>query len=272
MPPSPGYASAPGYAPGYAPGPAYGASAHAPGYAPGMAWEPPAEVTGAVGGLEYAGALPRLVAWIIDGLILGILGLILFAIAAVIFAGSIDWTQYTSPGYTRAGVVTSGAGFGAFLVAAVIGLVIDVAYFVFLWTGSARATLGMRLLHLQVAKAADGSTLSRSQGFVRWIALGQWLSLLSYVPFVGLLSSLIAFVWDLVILLSTATSSTKQGVHDRFVGSVVVQPRGGQSNGLIIGCLLIIAILLILPIVAIVALIFLGSQVSNILVDVGNSV
>jgi uncharacterized RDD family membrane protein YckC len=264
-PPAPGYAQAP--APGYAPG-------YPPSNAPGMAWAPPPEVTGGAGtgGLEYAGALPRFVAWLVDGLLLGLIGFALSAAAFVLFAGRIDWSQLASPGASRTGFLDDGPLFVGILIASVIGLVIELLYFVLLWTSSGRATLGMRLLSLKVANAADGSTLSRSQAVRRWLALGQWLSILTYVPVVGVLSGLIQIVWYLVILGTTASSATKQGVHDRFVGSAVVQPRGGSSNGLVTGCLVIIAILVIIPIIAIVALIFLGSQVSDILENASRSV
>ena len=268
-PPPPGYAPAPGTAPapGYAPG-------YAPATAPGMAWAPPPEVVAGpgVGGLEYAGALPRFVAWIVDGLILGLIGLLFAAGALVLFAGSINWAEVARPGYSHIGVSNGGPLFAGLLLAAVIGALVELAYFVFFWTSGARATLGMRLLRLQVANAADGATLTTGQAVRRWIALGQWLGLLGYVPILGAFSGLIQLLWYLILLGTTVTSPTKQGAHDRFAGSVVVQPRGGSSNGLVVGCLLIIGLLVVLPIVAIVALIFLGSQVSNILVDVGNSV
>src|SRR3954469_8328514 len=75
-PPAPGYAAPPAYAPGpgYAgsPTPGYG-----PGYAgspaPGMAWAPPPEAYGtAAGGVQYAGAFPRVVAFIVDALPLAV--------------------------------------------------------------------------------------------------------------------------------------------------------------------------------------------------------
>jgi len=237
-----------------------------------MAWAPPPEVTAGPGGLEYAGALPRFVAWLVDGLILGLIGFALSAAAFVLFAGSIDWSQLATPGTSRIGFANDGPLWVGILVASLISLGVELLYFVLLWTSGARATLGMRLLSLQVANAADGATLSRSQAVRRWIALGQWLSLLTYVPVIGWLSGLVQLVWYLVILGSTASSATKQGVHDRFVGSAVVQPRGGSSNGLVVGCLVIIAILVVIPIIAFVALIFLGSQVSDILENFATSV
>jgi uncharacterized RDD family membrane protein YckC len=237
-----------------------------------MAWAPPPEVvSGPAGGLEYAGALPRFVAWLVDGLILGIIGLVLLVGAGILFAGSFNYSDLANPG-SAAGLAGGGALFIGILLAAIIGALIELGYFVLFWTGSGRATLGMRLLSLQVANAVDGATLTSGQAVRRWVGLGQWLSLLSYVPVVGLFSGLVQLIWYLVLLGTTVSSPTKQGAHDKFAGSVVVQPRGGSSNGLIVGCLVIIAFLVLIPIIAIVALIFLGSQVSGILEDVANSV
>src|SRR4029077_5854176 len=109
--------------------------------------------------------------------------------------------------------------------------------------------LGMRLLGLQVANAGDGRTLSKRQAFQRWIGLGQWLGLIGFFPVLGAFSGIIQFVWDLVIIGSTATSSTKQGVHDRVANSVVVQPRGGSGNAWVVGCLVIVAFFVLIAVV-----------------------
>ncbi len=89
---------------------------------------------------------------------------------------------------------------------------------------------------------------------------------------VGGIAGIIQFVWGLVILGSTATSATKQGVHDRVANSVVVQPRGGSGNAWVVGCLVIVAFFVLIAVVSIVALIFLGGQISGILDDAGRSV
>jgi len=267
--PWPAPAAAPGYPPGYVPagpgGPAGGA--------PGMAWAPPAA---AMPGLEYAGAFPRLVAYLVDGLILGVIGLLLSIPAWVIAARSIDWSEIVR-GSMAANRYDSIDAFGtgflvASLIASLIALVIQLLYFVLFWTSGARATLGMRLLGLQVANAADGRTITMGQAVRRWLTFGQWLGLVAFIPVVGAVSGIVQLVWSLVILASTATSPTKQGVHDRIADSVVVQPRGGSGNAWVVGCLVIVAFVVIICVVSIVALIFLGGQISGILDEVGNSV
>src|SRR4051794_15703727 len=237
-PPAPGYAAPPAYAPGpgYAGSPTPG---YAPGYAgspaPGMAWAPPPEAYGtAAGGVQYAGAFPRIVAFIVDSLLLALVTALLTAATLALFGDSINrsgvFRADLTPGIASPTFVPS-------LVAFLIGLAIQLLYFVLLWTRGGRATLGMRVLGLQVANAADGSTLTRSQGVRRWIGLGAWLGVLGYLPVVGGYGWLIQLVWVLALLVTTTSSATKQGLHDRFADSLVVQPRGGSTNGLFVGCL-----------------------------------
>jgi uncharacterized RDD family membrane protein YckC len=252
--------------PGYAPAPV-GAPA------PGMAWAPPPEAYGApaMGGLEYAGVVPRFVAWLVDVIILGVIGFLISVPAYIVVFGNVDWSQQ----FNRVGF---GGGFNdqafwiPFLVASLISLAIQLLYYVLLWTSGWQATLGMKLLGLQVANAADGRILSKGQGVRRWLGLGYWLSLLTFIPVLAGFAWLIELIWYLVILFSTGFSPTKQGVHDKLASSVVVQQRGGSGNGLVIGCVVILGFFALLFLGSIVALIFLGSQVSNILDDVSRSV
>ena len=79
-------------------------------------------------------------------------------------------------------------------------------------------------------------------------------------------------IWSVVLLGTTITSPTKQGLHDRFANSAVVQPVGGGGNGIVFACLLIIGLGVLLTVIAFVALIVLGGQVSTILSSVGTSV
>ena len=201
-------------------------------------------------GIEIAGATPRVVAYIVDSVLLGLLTAVLFGIVVGI-----------AP---RIG--------GAFLVQAVIGIAIEAVYFIAFWTSDARATLGMRLLKLQVGNAFDGRKLDMGQAVRRWIALGGWLSALGYSQASAGLSGTALLLWSIVLLVTTAASPTKQGLHDRFANSAIVHPIGGSSSGLLLGCLLIIGLLGLLFLSAILALIFLGGQVSTILSTVGTSV
>ena len=154
-----------------------------------------------------------------------------------------------------------------------INAAIGAVYFILSWSGGRRATLGQRLLKIQVGNAFDGKALTTNQAVKRWIGLGAFLGLFSIIPSAAVVgaANLVQFIWVIVLLISTATSSTKQGLHDRFANSAVVRPSGAGS-GVAMACLVLVIALLVISLLSIVALIFLGGQVSAILSEVGNSV
>jgi uncharacterized RDD family membrane protein YckC len=227
-----------------------------PGYAPEpgatVAWAPPPVATGSgipvpgAPGLQFARVLDRFLAWLLDGFIVGF--------AAAITAGIL---VSLAPGTDR---TTS-------LLTAVISLGVGFLYFVGLWTSAGRATIGMRLFKLQVGNAFDGRTLTMQQAVRRWLALGLPLQSLSILPDMSSAVGSIVFLWSLALLVSTAISPTRQGLHDRFANSAIVQPMGASTPAF--ACLVLLLLLVVLPLVAIVALIFLGGQVSTILSPAG---
>jgi hypothetical protein len=58
-------------------------------------------------------------------------------------------------------------------------------------------------------------------------------------------------VWAIVLLISTTTSPTKQGLHDRFANSAVVRP-AGAGTGLATTCLVVVIVLLLIGLASIV--------------------
>jgi uncharacterized RDD family membrane protein YckC len=241
-----------------------------------MAWAPPPSdssyaVAGAVG-LRYADVLPRFVAWFIDVLLLGIIGSVISAFANAMSGGSVDLAALMSASANP----LQGDAYGRFLLislmAALLSTVIDLGYFVLLWTSGGRATLGMRLLRLQIGNAVDGRTLTGALAFRRWLAMGSWVGMFAVLPLVGALASLALLAWQLILLVTTASSPTRQGLHDRAAGSAIVQPASGSGNALVIGCLVIVAVLAAFALISIVALVFLGGQVESILSAVGESI
>jgi uncharacterized RDD family membrane protein YckC len=212
-------------------------------------------------GLIYAGAIPRAAAYIVDGFLLAIIvGIVSIPFAAASYAGA------TADGIPNVAQYAGRSG-----LSAVIGALIEGAYFVFLWMSSGRATLGMRLFNLQVGNFADGAKVRTDQAVKRWLAYGSWLSILAVAPPVAGLIGLVTFLWTLVLLFTTATSPTKQGLHDRIAGTAVVRP-ASAGNGLAIACLLVALVIPFLLLVSLIALVFLGSQVSDILSAVGDSI
>jgi uncharacterized RDD family membrane protein YckC len=151
-------------------------------------------------------------------------------------------------------------------------VILSLVYFVFFWTGGRRSTPGQRIFNIQVGNAFDGRALSIEQAARRWLGLGLWLGLLSLIPSLVGATSLVQLLWIIVLLITTATSPTKQGLHDKFANTALVKPAGQGSSGLAMACLLVVGLLVLLFIVSIVALIFLGGQVSTILSEIGESI
>lgn len=180
-----------------------------------VAWEEPrpaAEVPGAKG-FVYADLPNRIIALIVDSIVVGIIAGVVGIILGI--AG------------LKAGLLTSSGTFDAVasIVSAVVVYSIAFAYFWYSWTVS-RATLGMRLLGMQVGNAYDGKTLTTDQALRRALAL--WgPGLLSYfftgLPAIGFLISIISLGWVVYLLYTTYSSPTKQGFHDKFANSVVVK-------------------------------------------------
>ncbi len=244
--------------------PAAGAPPSGPA-APAVGWAAPpkaVEVPGAPG-LSFAGTAPRLVGYIVDLIILGIVG---GFIGGLLGAGTTTIRQ--SADGTSASYYTNVTG-AAFTVPLVI---LSLVYFVFFWTGGRRASPGQRIFNIQVGNAFDGRSLTLEQAVRRWAGYGIWIGLLALAPALAGTSSLIQLVWVIALLITTATSSTKQGLHDRFANTALVRPAGAGSGGLAMACLLVIGILFLIFVVSIVALIFLGGQVSTILSTVGESI
>jgi hypothetical protein len=129
----------------------------------------------------------------------------------------------------------------------------------------------MRVFGMQIGTPSDGSTLTLQQAVVRYLALGYPLGILAYVPGLGGLASLL-FLWYIVLLVSTAISPTKQGIHDRVARSAIVQPADRTSNTVAIACLVIVVGFVLVSVLSVIALIFLGGQFEEILEEVGRSI
>lgn len=199
-------------------------------------------------GWVYAGVGGRIAAWLLDGFFFTIFAVVLLIpFAAILPTGSDAYT----------------------FASAVVIIVGSWAYFVLSWRSRGRATPGQRIMRLQVGNAASGRTLTVEQGTSRWFALGSPFLAFALIPAVAGLASIALLVWELVLLVTTAQSPTRQGLHDRFARSAVVEPKGA-SRSAAIGCLILL--LFGLPIAIIVSLIFLGSQLEEVLRAIGESV
>ena len=202
--------------PGDAPAPAVEASELPPVAAPAVFWGDPGiphkrRVPG-VPGLIFAGVIPRSVAWFVDLFLIGVIALVVLTALIAIIVGSPRENDT------------------ALSVIAWIGIaVIAVVYFISFWTGPRRATPGMRVLKLQVGFVATGQPLTTRQAALRATALGIPLWPLVAIPVVNVVSVVALSVWPIVLLISTARSARRRGLHDRVAWSAVVMP-GGRSR------------------------------------------
>jgi len=174
-------------------------------------WQPgsPAAVPGAAG-FVFADVPNRIVALIIDAIVLALINIVLGIVLGIVGI--------------QAGLMSSRFD-AAMLIYGVLGFIISIAYFMYSWTQN-RATVGMRVLGMQVGNAFDGRTITTDQAIRRAVALWGPSTLAQFftgLPALGSLLGLLAFGWMIYLLYTTSQSPTKQGFHDTFANTVVVK-------------------------------------------------
>jgi uncharacterized RDD family membrane protein YckC len=164
-------------------------------------------------GLIYAGVIRRTIAWFLDTFLISLTSLVVLGVLIAIIVGS------PQEGDVALGVI-------AWIGIAVIATV----YFMAFWTGPRRATPGMRLLKLQIGFVATGEPLTVRQAALRVVAIGIPLWPLVAVPQIGIISGAALLAWSVVLLVSTAVSARRRGIHDRAAWSAVVTPGGTRQT------------------------------------------
>ena len=157
----PGYGQAP-------PPPGYGQQPYQPGY-PGAPVPPPSMYRTPQTGVGVPATMgARLLARIIDGVVIGIPSMILmFAFGVSLFSGTTCHTD--SDGFTTCDA--SAGKVGAFF--AVYGIVFLLALlYEFYFIGTKGATLGKMALGIKVVDAGTGGTIGMGRAFVRYLVLG----------------------------------------------------------------------------------------------------
>ncbi len=162
-----------------------------PQYAPPVA-------AGPAPGVRYASAGGRLIAYIVDGIIIGFVIGIFYFIGIVVVAGgaSVD----------SAGNTTLGAGAGVGLLIMLIGAVFGVLWKPFWWSRGGQ-TPGYKLLGMRVVRARDGGPIGFGTGILR---------IIGYVINDIVFGIPLGFLWVLF-------DAQKQGWHDKIAGTVVIQ-------------------------------------------------
>lgn len=150
--------------------------------------------------LAPAAVTTRVIAYIIDAIILGLCGIVIvgLVISDVTIVGNV----------TRA------------IIYAVLGFL----YFGYTWTAW-RASPGQRILGLMTVDATSGATLTWNGATMRWAFLFGPSVLNSLFPVggsLGALVSLVIAVYYIYLLYTTATDARKQGFHDKQANTLVI--------------------------------------------------
>ena len=159
--------------------------------------------------LVFADTPSRLVAYFLDGAVIGAISAVPFSVLGLYDFGYLEFPD-------RSVLVAS----------SLLAIAIQSAYFLWFWTGGRRATPGQRLFSIQVGTAFDGRPLSIRQAIIRFLGYGSWITIPVILPFrVPAVGSIVALALYLVVLVSSVIQSpTKQGLHDRLAGSALVRP------------------------------------------------
>jgi len=150
--------------------------------------------------LAPAAVVTRVIAYIIDAIILGILGIVIL------------------------GIIVNDVTIVGSVIRAVIYAVLGFLYFGYTWTAW-KASPGQRILGLMTVNDADGAALTWNQATMRWAFLFGPSILNSLFQLGGSLSSivnLIVLVYYIYLLYTTATDPRKQGFHDKQATSLVI--------------------------------------------------
>ncbi len=183
-------------------------------------FQPVAAAAGPAPGVAYADLTTRVIAFIIDAILLGILSaFVSLALGALLL-----------------GFLLNGGIFGVIIATVLLSaatLFLSAIYFVWGWTNPAmRASLGQKALNLQTVNAADGATLTRPQAIARWGWLYGVFVLASVVQMVlgttslsilGSLVSLATFAYFVFLIWTTSKDAKRQGFHDVKAATVVVK-------------------------------------------------
>jgi uncharacterized RDD family membrane protein YckC len=136
--------------------------------------------------VNYGGFWIRVVAYIIDAILLGIIGVVIIAAFGV---------DVTDPNLTQN---------GRYQGAQVFDLVVSFVYFAGLWTVMG-GSLGQRIFGMRIVDANSGAPIGFGKAALRWLGL----VISFFVCFIGV-------IW-------VAFDARKQGWMDKIAGTVVVR-------------------------------------------------
>ncbi|HYH94145.1 MAG TPA: RDD family protein [Candidatus Saccharimonadales bacterium] len=163
---------------------------------PVVPWEAPPEVAGPAPGIEFAGHGPRLVAYLIDGVLLTVLMVAVFgAVTVALFPDVGDRSGVSRP--------STGQILGGILIV-LVALIVAFGYFPFFWARGGQ-TPGMKPFGLRVVRDQDGGDIGWGTATLR--VVGMYVA--SSVFYLG-------FIWIFI-------DKRRRGWHDLIAGTVVIK-------------------------------------------------
>ena len=165
------------------------------------------------GGVALADAPNRIIAAVIDFIILGVIGFIINTISTNILGDNFIFFGVT--GAKVPSLLSS-------IATVILMLLVTGAYFVLMWTRMDGATVGMRLMKLSVRDAATGGPINQGQAITRFIFLGAPFAFEYFYGWtLGIIVSILVFVYYIYLLISIAQDPMRQGLHDKQAKTVV---------------------------------------------------
>ena len=108
-----------------------------------------------------------------------------------------------------------------YILMGLVGGLEQLVYFTSGWA-LGQGTLGQRLLHLRVADATTGKSLTWMDGIVRWAVLQGPFALVTIAPSaIRTVVLAVAASWAAYLLYTTMVDPDRKGLHDRFLNSQV---------------------------------------------------
>jgi uncharacterized RDD family membrane protein YckC len=170
---------------------------------------------GGPGGIALADAPNRIIAAIIDFVILGIVGFVVQMITTAVLGDQFVFLGTASGRFPS--LLSS-------LAAVIVMLLVVGGYFIYMWTRMDGATIGMRVLKLSVRDQATGGPINQSQAITRFIFFGAPYALEFFYGWgLGLIISILVVVYYIYLLYSIANDPLRQGLHDKQAKTVVAK-------------------------------------------------
>lgn len=170
-------------------------------------------------GWFYADVPARLIGYLLDAAFLSI----------AVFAGAVMISLFFGPVVTFDAVAEPPVRVNTALAIAdaCLATALSATYFIVTWRVFGGSP-GQRLLGMRIWAEDRGFPITIGQGFVRWLFIGPPLGVqaIASVAISGEGEALLIvalLVWYVVLLVSTARSPLKQGLHDRAARTIVTK-------------------------------------------------